>query len=386
MNKKFKIVLIIVLSIVFPCLSLLTACSKTAKPTETGFVVFYDSEEITNLSQPLSIVKEADYDFNSHVAVYAKYSDGTKKKLSLKSQKVNGYEVSHNIPELNEIVYGTEYSVKISYGDYEKLEIKLTFCKRLLDTPVLSIDDDAETLSWGVVPNATAYLYKVKLKDATEFGEEVETADNFISLTWGWTVQVRAITSDVEFGASGWATMQSAWMPDRQLVDADAVQVTNVGLTFELDENGIPKIFKPEPVIDDEIIELVFNEGAYDFVKNGASSAGVYTLYFRLKNTNKYCWDDGTTTVKSVNWMIGKRSIEAPTITSVTKNDNGTYTLNGENVESDYFESEVQEVEGGYKVKFTLKYKDSTNWTNVESQLLIDDGEFEITIPLSVTE
>lgn len=372
--------LIIALCLVFPCFSFLTACSKKSKATETGFIVFYDNEEVvSNSSTPLSVVKEANYDINNHLRVYVTYNDGSKVKLSLKNQNKDGYEISHNIPNFNEIVLGTEYLVEVSYGEYEKFVVKLAFCKRLLNTPVLSVDDEAETLSWNAVQDATSYLYRIKKNGDADFGEEIETTETSIHLIWGCVVQVRAITTHVDFGSSAWVSMQSAWKPTRQVVGE--IQITNNGLTFELLEGGNPAEYKPTIVRDEEKIELVFDDGAYNFVENGATEAGVYTIRYRLKNTNKYCWADGFTNEKTTLWTIQSKAISVPRVTSISDNGDGSYAVVGEDIVSDYYTYEISELEEGYKIKFILVNKTSTYWTNTEQywQSGTDDIEFVVT-------
>lgn len=61
----------------------------------------------------------------------------------------------------------------------------------------------------------------------------------------------------------------------------------------------------------------------------GEVNAGTYSVLVRLKNTNNYCWEDGTTEAKTVTWSIGKMSVATPA-------QRGTLTYTGEEQSPDW--------------------------------------------------
>ena len=52
---------------------------------------------------------------------------------------------------------------------------------------------------------------------------------------------------------------------------------------------------------------------------NTGTNAGEYTATFTLKDTTHYEWQDGTTTAKTLNWLIAKKTIPKPTVKSSVK-------------------------------------------------------------------
>ena len=53
-----------------------------------------------------------------------------------------------------------------------------------------------------------------------------------------------------------------------------------------------------------------------------ATNAGTYTVNWNLKDTKNYIWSDSTTTQKSANWTIARRSVTIPSLTNISKTYN----------------------------------------------------------------
>lgn len=370
MNKKTKIFFILAFCLIFPCL-FLSACDAKSEnidsdlKVETGFSVFYGEKDVSSLAQPLSFVKGQNYDVENLFSVFAIFSDGSKSRLIEKTETENGFEVSSTVPEESEIVVGQEYVITVSYKEYSSFEINVVFANPVLSAPVLAVSDTDETLSWQAVEHASCYKYRIKNDGAANFGEEKETTETSIDLTWGWTVQVQAVSESENYDSSAWVQMQEAWKPQREIAPDLVIENTNV--VFTLDDNGDPVVFRPKlENFDDKKIKI---EGL-NLVINGTSSAGSYQIRYAIKDGNKYCWKEGLTSTKSKSWTIKQRTITLPTVTAVTDNGDGTYTITDTNTndEARYYTYSVEKTSEGYTITFTLKYKNDTRWQTVTTE------------------
>ena len=106
---------------------------------------------------------------------------------------------------------------------------------------------------------------------------------------------------------------------------------------------------------------LITFSPTYDTTKinisgNTGTNAGEYTATFTLKDTTHYEWNDGTTTAKTLNWLIAKKVIPKPTVKSSVK---FTYTGYEQEILPEHLDNWIEGVmviTGGNKFTNVGKY------------------------------
>lgn len=360
--KRIKNLFLLMFCFIVPCFFLVTGCSKI-EAVETGFSVFYGDKKLSETGEIIHVIFDDELEIDSLFVIKASFDDGSTSELSKKDGDVVGFEIESNIPNANNIVIGSEYEISFFYKEYSKYIVKVIFDQPTLASPVLSFDDDLEMLSWETVAKATAYEYKILKNDTIEFGETQTTTQTSISLEWGATYKVRAISNTEYYQASKWVST-TAWKPERTIVEAPTISAICNGLCFEIDLTGQP--------LNRDLVLNNFDENIWTMthanLKESGSVCGSYSITFILKNQNKFAWNDGTdigsVTDTHATWIISKRSIDVPVLTN--QNHTGTeLNIQGTNINSDYFtvSGDVSATDvGTYNVTFTLKYPEYCTW------------------------
>ena len=105
----------------------------------------------------------------------------------------------------------------------------------------------------------------------------------------------------------------------------------------------------PDFTYNKEEIELIGESSATDI--------GTYTVYFRLKNPEKYTWKDGTTADKTGTWTILPKTIFVPTVTGTNKVYNDKEQKPYISYNDEYVSmtgTPYATLAGDYEIKFTL--------------------------------
>lgn len=104
--------------------------------------------------------------------------------------------------------------------------------------------------------------------------------------------------------------------------------------------------------------DFTYNEEEIELVgESSATDVGTYTVYFRLKNPERYTWKDGTTTDKVGTWTILPKTIFVPTVTSTNKVYNDKEQKPYISYNDEYVSmtgTPYATLAGDYEIKFTL--------------------------------
>ena len=184
-----------------------------------------------------------------------------------------------------------------------------------------------------------------------------------------------------------------AWKP----TGTEGVSSDDLEFTFEIlpqrvsvpqnkIEQGSPKTY----TFTGSPIQAEFNTALqtdlYDVAGDVQTSSGTHSITFTLKlNTEQqknYCWSDDTFAAKSIDFVIGKRSVVKPTYDPTVFTYTGalqTYTI-GNTTDSAWYETSgtTRTDAGSQTVTVALKYKGDTYWKNTEENT--DDIEWTFTI------
>ena len=320
--KKSIMSFLLVLCLMIPCFFVLTSCGKNNEVVETGYQVLYKNEDITTKSKTVYFDYDATDLVESHIVVKAVFSDGTTKVISKKTADQDGYEITNNVPETR--VPETEYSFVISYKEYENVVIKVKFNKQNLAKPVLT--ETSTGFSWTAVAHATGYEYQVST-NGTAWGETwTQTSELSVTLNWGETIRVRAITTEATFKEASDFVVSNAWRPERTKVTVPAIHSSSRNLTYTVENiNG---------ALTEKVYKLVLNGNfdetlmTYDDSQSGVEQnlrttgkvGGSWTFTISLKNTNKYTWADGSTAPKTFTWTIANVKLNVPRVNTLTYN------------------------------------------------------------------
>lgn len=100
-----------------------------------------------------------------------------------------------------------------------------------------------------------------------------------------------------------------------------------------------------------------------------SSTAGSYTITFKLSDTTNTTWSDNTTSNVSCSWSIAKKSITIPTVTNTSFTYNGnakspTITNNNSTYITTGGTTSATDASSSYSITFTLKDTTNTQWSD----------------------
>ena len=106
----------------------------------------------------------------------------------------------------------------------------------------------------------------------------------------------------------------------------------------------------------EQTISATYDDGKVTASGLSGTNAGEYTATFTLTDTTHYEWNDGTTTAKTLNWLIAKKVIPKPTVKSSVK---FTYTGYEQEILPEHLDNWIEGVmviTGGNKFTNVGKY------------------------------
>ena len=119
-----------------------------------------------------------------------------------------------------------------------------------------------------------------------------------------------------------------------------------------------------------------------------ATNAGNYTATYKLKSTTNYVWSDGTTTDKSISWVINVLKLAKPTASTVT------FTYDGENKSPSISNfnatyenktgTDTAKAAASYSITFSLKSTTNTTWADGSTGNVVINwtiNKVQVTIP-----
>ena len=196
---------------------------------------------------------------------------------------------------------GTATITITGMGDYEGTTTKtFKIVKRSLTKPTLtksSFEYTGSTIT--VIENTSSSQDYIN-----NFNYSYETASGTMSATeigtYTFTIKLKDITN-TEWSGDSTDPISFTW------------SITKMSIT-------IPTLSTTSPIYYTglTITPSITNPPSADYVTiNGDTSAinaGSYTITYALKDTTHYEWSDGTTTAKTLNWLITKKVIPKPTV------------------------------------------------------------------------
>ena len=234
--------------------------------------------------------------------------------------------------------------VNTSWADGSTADVVLTWniTKRTLTKPVInwsSFDYDGHIKSNGTDGYNQIYMDRSGTLNATNAG------------TYTVTISLKNTTT-CQWVGGGTANVVLNWVINRQKLSAAQSTFSQSGtLTY----NG-----------NSQSVSISgYNSTYHDLSsETSATNAGTYTA--KIAPKSNYCFSDGSTSAKTVNWSIGKLSLTQPTLTNTTYTYDGNKHSPTINNFNSTYENQTGNTDtataGTYTVTFSLKDTNNTCW------------------------
>lgn len=221
-----------------------------------------------------------------------------------------------------------------------------------LDAPVVTVDQTTGKATWGVVANATKYVYKIG-----ENGTETDApATREVQLVKGDTIYVKAIGDGTTYGDSDWSIVK-VWSN----VDPDTLPALDAPATVTVSEDGLTITWT-----------AVTGAAGYKYAVGDGADVEINALTVTLDTA---LTAGQTVKVKALGDLINNKDSEYKTATYVAKleapvveiDDNGVVTVTsdtnavkvvyviGDSAEADYSADNKPTLTNGQKITVTAK-------------------------------